>query len=145
MGEHWSYCLMHHGIQGQKWGVRRFQNEDGSLTTEGKKRYGSLVDAMAKSKKAAENRDKKLKELVEYRKSKGYKGKNAIDEYNFDKEQIKKDENFKKLRSDYSRAESVLGRWNEKAVTQLYDAYGQDGEEFVNQIFQNWKNWYNNK
>lgn len=22
MGEHWSYCLMHHGIQGQKWGVR---------------------------------------------------------------------------------------------------------------------------
>ena len=134
MGEHWSYCLMHHGIQGQKWGVRRFQNENGSLTAEGKKRYGSLVYAMTKSKKAAENRDKKLKELVEYRKSKGYKGKNAIDEYNFDKEHIMKDANFKKLRYDYSRAESVLGRWNEKAVTQLYDAYGQDGKELVDQI-----------
>lgn len=33
--------LYHHGILGQKWGVRRFQNADGSLTSEGKKRYGS--------------------------------------------------------------------------------------------------------
>ena len=31
--------LQHHGIKGQKWGVRRFQNKDGSLTPEGKKRY----------------------------------------------------------------------------------------------------------
>lgn len=29
--------LAHHGIKGQKWGVRRFQNEDGSLTEEGKR------------------------------------------------------------------------------------------------------------
>jgi len=33
--------LYHHGIKGQKWGVRRYQNEDGTLTPEGKKRYGS--------------------------------------------------------------------------------------------------------
>lgn len=31
--------LYHHGILGQKWGIRRFQNPDGSLTAEGKKRY----------------------------------------------------------------------------------------------------------
>lgn len=31
--------LCHHGIKGQKWGVRRFQNPDGSLTLAGKKRY----------------------------------------------------------------------------------------------------------
>lgn len=30
--------LYHHGIKGQKWGVRRYQNKDGSLTSEGKKR-----------------------------------------------------------------------------------------------------------
>lgn len=33
------YAIAHHGIKGQKWGVRRFQNEDGSLTEAGKKRY----------------------------------------------------------------------------------------------------------
>lgn len=32
--------LEHHGILGMRWGVRRYQNEDGSLTEEGKARYG---------------------------------------------------------------------------------------------------------
>ena len=36
--------LIHHGIKGQKWGVRRYRNKDGSLTDEGKKRYGSNVN-----------------------------------------------------------------------------------------------------
>ena len=31
--------LTHHGIKGQKWGIRRFQRKDGSLTNAGKKRY----------------------------------------------------------------------------------------------------------
>ncbi len=31
--------LYHHGVKGQKWGVRKYQNPDGSLTPEGKKRY----------------------------------------------------------------------------------------------------------
>lgn len=35
------YELYHHGVKGMKWGVRRYQNKDGSLTPAGKKRYNS--------------------------------------------------------------------------------------------------------
>lgn len=35
--------LEHYGIRGMKWGVRRFQNKDGSLTKAGLKRYGNAV------------------------------------------------------------------------------------------------------
>lgn len=50
--------LMHHGIKGQKWGVRRFQNEDGSYTSRGQAenggrgRYG-LGDALNTVNKVA--------------------------------------------------------------------------------------------
>lgn len=32
--------LCHHGVKGQKWGVRRYQNADGTLTDEGRRQYG---------------------------------------------------------------------------------------------------------
>lgn len=35
--------LYHHGIKGQRWGVRRFQNKNGSLTNAGKKRYNDDI------------------------------------------------------------------------------------------------------
>lgn len=34
-----NYYLMHHGVKGMKWGRRRYQNKDGSLTPAGEKRY----------------------------------------------------------------------------------------------------------
>lgn len=37
--EYYPSYLIHFGIKGQKWGNRRYQNEDGTLTTEGKRRY----------------------------------------------------------------------------------------------------------
>ena len=50
--------LYHHGIKGQKWGIRRFQNKDGTLTNLGKSRktmndVNDIVSTMS-------NKDRKL-------------------------------------------------------------------------------------
>lgn len=47
--------LYHFGIKGQRWGVRRYQNPDGSLTALGKKKYGtkSNFEKVQAAKKAA--------------------------------------------------------------------------------------------
>lgn len=50
--------LYHYGIKNQKWGVRRFQNEDGSLTKAGQKRYGAKPSWQDQMKSAQEVRER---------------------------------------------------------------------------------------
>lgn len=62
--------IYHHGIKGMKWGVRRYQNEDGSLTPAGKKRYAEDADSEVKEsrKQDVKNRrtlsDSELEEKI---------------------------------------------------------------------------------
>lgn len=81
--------LAHHGIKGQKWGIRRYQNEDGSLTQLGRQRRGisdkSITDKIKdsvkshKEKKAAKSKENEaekheaLKQYVRKHPSKLYK------------------------------------------------------------------------
>lgn len=80
---HSSSELYHHGIKGQRWGVRRYQNPDGTLTEAGKKRYyktvinahtGQEVEVLSdKGRKAIDNINKNLlKDTSKYAKNQGY-------------------------------------------------------------------------
>ena len=55
--------LYHHGIKGQKWGVRRFQNKDGSLTAAGRKRYDDDGPSQKKQKEYKIPKNKSLHRL----------------------------------------------------------------------------------
>ena len=61
--------LAHHGIKGQRWGVRRFQNPDGSLTEKGKRRMKTLQGKSDKldAKKAKLNSPKNMVMLSQYK------------------------------------------------------------------------------
>lgn len=63
--------LFHTGVKGMKWGVRRYQNKDGSLTPLGKKRYAKELAKLEAEKKRIHQQEltaKKLKKLEDMRK-----------------------------------------------------------------------------
>lgn len=62
MSEYPSY-LIHYGIEGQKWGVRRFQNEDGTYTSDGLERRKKLIEQGAPKKEIRQAKKEGKREL----------------------------------------------------------------------------------
>lgn len=99
--------LYHHGIKGMKWGVRRFQRKDGSLTSAGKKRY--LDDPSVKSSKAKMESDRAKQRLTNAEYNKAYNkasyiptksNRQALNKAYADK--IKADSEYRRSKFDYS-------------------------------------------
>ena len=98
--------LYHWGVKGMKWGVRRYQSKDGSLTAAGKKRYAR--DAHEKGFKKQDDSG------VYYKTNK----KNKREDLDVDaKRYVKEDmERTKRLTDASSHAANELKKANEKAI-----------------------------
>lgn len=63
--------LYHHGVKGMKWGQRRYQNKDGTLTNAGKKRYNKELEKLKQEQKVLKNKQRtqaKIDKLEKMRK-----------------------------------------------------------------------------
>ena len=99
--------LYHYGVKGQKWGVRRFQNADGSLTAKGRKRYSNNTTSKSNAK-VKSSTESKTKETIEQKKNRLIRSKSVKDLYDntelFDNKELQ---------------EAVLRKTNEDTLRKL--------------------------
>lgn len=109
--------IKHHGIRGQKWGIRRFQNKDGTLTPEGKKHLDRLSSAK-KEYKSAKNK-------VMFNRSFGIYDHDAENKYKYASGKLE----FRKQQAkDYQLKQKMADRKDiSKREQTLIDKYTKDG------------------
>ena len=74
--------LYHHGVKGMKWGVRRYQNADGSLTAAGRKKVSKQYNRHIKQTTARVSRNNKKRYRDAYNETADYMNNGGIDKYN---------------------------------------------------------------
>lgn len=155
--------LYHWGIKGMKWGVRRYQNKDGTLTPAGRKRYSNGEDDSGKEdknryapkrsgKKAEEYTDEELHRMIQrlqmekqYRDLQGYTNIREDDpnkELKAEKERLQLQRDVKQLRRDVyegqSFAKSVMTDASRRFLTSAASgAMSYAAKKFVSDTLKN--------
>ena len=116
--------LYHHGIRGQHWGIRRFQNEDGSLTSAGKKRYDVDIETAQKKYDIAKRNTKEA--IREYYKKTD--GSTAAYDKSLKDKQYAKEKLRKELLKEKLNNETKISKRREK-LHQEYLKKGMNEED----------------
>lgn len=99
--------LAHHGILGQKWGIRRFQKTDGTLTSAGKKRYKTGNEKEENSESSLTTYSPKELKL----KNKSRKSKSAYDKFWAEMERQTDTSHIKDKTEKLKREHKILDGW----------------------------------
>ena len=131
--------LEHHGILGQKWGIRRFQNPDGSLTEEGRKRYGDILTPdqmknMIKSYNLRTGKNKKINKKTTFKTSHGtydYKGRRIDTDTEVDDpgKEAERKTDIKKKPSDMTDEELKAATARMRAEREYKEEYAKNHPE----------------
>lgn len=111
---------MHYGVEGQKWGVRRYQNADGSLTAEGKAHYGVGEERVNELKN-------ELRTRKNYKKNGIIKGKSAQDVLN-------KKNAFKKEINEKIDSDSAVVEGADDASIVANDIYTKKAKDNIDKL-----------
>ena len=114
--------IAHHGIKGQKWGVRRYQNKDGSYTREGLKRYRSAQEDYMKARSKYEDVKDAYKvgsASKEDLKSARQNLRNANSNANATYRQLRRDVKADRGKKSYSEGNTIEGYRNKAIWTNL--------------------------
>ena len=116
--------LYHYGVKGMKWGVRRYQNADGSLTPQGKKRYSykDIIDNNTDT-------DRKLKDLYKEYDNELKKIPQPKSPY------LDKSGHISKEWSDYNNKVNKVHNKYDKKTDNLYDKLLDERKENIKNIF----------
>ena len=112
--------LRHWGIRGMKWGVRRYQNKDGSLTPAGKKRYNNEVEETPEAKEA------KRQQIIKTGSAKevyGIKDTLSSQEQNTVRQRLQWESDIRRLAE--SEAASAAAAKGKSKVEKAFDSIGK--------------------
>ena len=108
-----SYELQHHGILGMKWGVRRYQNSDGSLTSAGLKRYRDSESEYNKIKALQKTKIDKTKyskkDIKDYKRKVSLLKKSSKQQLEEDYDHLAKDKYADKGMKKYNKGARITG------------------------------------